>query len=273
MLVICLYTVGWVLIINKGNFKEFSAALEHRLAYPVYYARLLRYGFSSQPLVRPKKAYTIIIVGDSLTDYLRPYDAQFRDYLREYYPNKVFGIFNYGFGATNLLSIKDRLNKETHYNGAMYPAILSRQFDLILIESFGHNPLSSYPKPFGFVLQNKTLDETVASIRATHPKSRIVFMATIAPNAEKFGQGVVELSPEQRKKWAQERREYIENHIRYADEHKIPLINIYEKSLLNNDGNELYINKADYLHPSPEGVDLINKMIADYIYENRLLPL
>ena len=42
---------------------------------------------------------------------------------------------------------------------------------------------------------------------------------------------VYNLSPEQRKEWANERTAYIKNHIEYARSHNIPLINIFEKSL------------------------------------------
>lgn len=224
--------------------------------------------------IRPAEAYTIILMGDSMTEYLGENTDELRKSLANYYPNKVFGIFNYGEGATNILSAQEKLENESSFNGKTFPAILKREFDLILIESFGHNPLAQFPLEEGLQKQTEALDRLVESIRATHPNSIIAFVATIAPNRERYAEGTVELSPEQRYAWAQERAAYIENHIDYARNHDIPLINVYQKSLDGAGNGELkYINQADFIHPSAEGVRLISQEIANFIYQTQVLPL
>jgi len=268
------YFIAVLLILS--NFDKIKSFPEKSLATPIYEVKSATKTLKKDhsPIVKPSDAYTILIVGDSMTDVLRPYDNQFRKYLAQYYPDKVFGIFNYGYGSTNILSFPTRLNENTTYLGLEYPSILNREFDLIFIESFGYNPLSEYPIEVGLIKQNRTLLESISSIQETHPNSIIVLMSTIAPNIDHFAKGVVELNATQRKIWVEERVKYIRNHILFAKAYNLPYLDIYEKTLgANNTGDLKYINPGDQLHPSVEGIDLINREIADFIYENRLLPL
>jgi lysophospholipase L1-like esterase len=210
-------------------------------------------------------------MGDSMTESLGENSDFLRLDLAKYYPKKVFGLFNYGFGSTNILSLEDRLNNDTVYQGKNFPAILNRSFDIIFIESCGNNPLSEFPLALGLQKQTAALDKMVAELTDTHPNSLIVFIATIAPSPL-YGKGKIDLSPQVRIQWANERRAYIENHISYAKRHNIPLINVYEKTLDKN-GNTIikYINTGNYIHPSVVGVSFISQMIADYLYKNNIL--
>lgn len=211
---------------------------------------------------------TIVFVGDSMTEYLGNFD-ELRGYLKKYYPDKKFLLLNYGFSSTNILSLQTRLEKESSYSGRIFQAINDIPFDLIIIESFGHNPLSEHSLEEGLKLQDEALDKAVATITQKHPKSSIIFMATIAPNKERYAEGVVNLTTEARSKWAEERVAYIKNHIDFAKSHNIPLINIYEKSLdQNGTGNIDYINSNDFIHPSPTGVYFISEEIAKFLYKN-----
>lgn len=224
------------------------------------------------PIIPAAPSYTLIFVGDSMTESLGENFDTLRVDLKKYYPDKVFGLFNYGFGSTNILSIEDRLNNDTNYQGKNYPAILSRYFDIILIESSGNNPLSQFPIEEGLQKQTAALDHMVAEINDFHPHALIVFIATIAPSQTLYGKGAVTLSPAARNQWANERRAYIENHINYAKNHNIPLINVYAKSL---DKNGLaitkYLDSNNYIHPSALGVSLISQTIADYLFQNKIL--
>ena len=218
---------------------------------------------------KPKTVPTIIFLGDSLTEYLGNFD-ELRGYLNNYYPGKKFLLLNYGFGSTNILSVQDRLEKESSHSGRMFQAINDITFGLILIESFGNNPLSQYPLEEGLKKQNEALDKIVATITQKHPKSSIIFFATVAPNKERYAEGVVNLTTETRIKWATERMAYMQNHINYAKSHNIPLINIYEKSLdQNRSGNIDYINTNDFIHPSPTGIYFISEEIAKFLYNNK----
>lgn len=214
--------------------------------------------------------YTILMVGDSMTEYLGNSD-ELRVNLTKHYPNKSFEILNYGFGSTNILSVPERLLNTTNYKREFRP-ISEIYLDLILIESFGNNPLSQYLSiEEGLKKQTEVLSEVIKIIREKNPEARIAFVATIAP-VERYGVGVVELSDEERKRWVDERKRYIKNHIEYALNNKIPLINIYEKSLKSNGGgNEEYISETDNIHPSPKGVIFISKVLSDEIYSQKLL--
>lgn len=223
------------------------------------------------PKIGNKDSYTLIFLGDSMTEALGVNFDFLRKNLTKLYPKKVFGLFNYGYGSTNIISAEDRINHDTSYQGRNLPAILNRYFDVILIESFGNNPLSELPLDQGLQKQTVTLDHMVAELTDTHPNSLIIFVATIAPSSL-YGKGVVDLSPTERIKWANERRAYIENHISYAKRHNIPLINVYEKTLnKNGTTNDRYINPGNYIHPSSLGVSLISQTIADYLYKNKIL--
>jgi len=223
------------------------------------------------PKILTAPSYTLIFLGDSMTEALGENFDFLRLGLTKYYPKKVFGLFNYGFGSTNILSIQDRLDNSTDYQGKNFPAVLDRYFDIILIESSGTNPLSQFPLDQGLQKQTAALDTMVAKIADTHPNSLIIFIATIAPSSS-YGKGIVDLSPEKRIQWANERRAYIENHISYAKRHNIPLINVYEKTLDKNGFTiSKYINPSTYIHPSVAGVKLISQTIADYLYQNHIL--
>ena len=226
-----------------------------------------------KPKIVPASEHTILLVGDSMTDVLRPYDSDFRAQLAKYYPEKTFGIFNYGYGATNIESLPERLGEETQYLGVSYPAILEREFDFIFIESFGYNPLSHLPLKDGLKKQEEILKTSVERIIDSHPNSVIIFVTTIAPNDENFGKGLVDLTPEQRQVWVSERRAYIKNHAKFALSTNIYLLDIYEKSS-DTTGNGMlkYIDAKTNLHPSVDGVKLINKSMADFLHENNLIP-
>lgn len=222
---------------------------------------------TTNSLVKYPQDYTLVLVGDSMTQYLGNSD-ELRAYLKEYYPNKTFEILNYGFGSTNILSLEKRLTQKTFFDREYRP-ILDIAFDLILIESFGHNPLSDYPLEEGLKKQTEALEKIVKLIRQENPKAKILFVATISPNSKVYAYRAVDLTDEKRKAWVTERIAYIKNHMEYAESHNIPVVNIFEKSLNEDgDGNLEYISGTDYIHPSPNGVKFISREIADFIFKN-----
>lgn len=220
--------------------------------------------------VKYSQDYTIVMVGDSMTETLGNSD-ELKNFLTNYYPKKSFEVLNYGFGATNILSVMDRITKETEH-GRKFRPIADIDYNLILLESFGENPLSQYKLEEGLQHQNQELDKIVSKLKETNPNGKIVFVATISPNKVIFAQNQVDLSVENRAEWVKERIAYIKNHIAYANGHNIPVINIFEKSLLENgDGNSDYISTNDYIHPSPTGIIFISKEIADFILKENIL--
>lgn len=213
---------------------------------------------------------TIVLIGDSMTERLGNSD-EIRFYLKEYYPGRSFEVLNYGFGSTNILSVYDRLTKTIFHTRDFRP-ISEIYADLILIESFGNNPLSEYPLEDGLKRQIDELDKIISTIKKYNPEARIIFVATIAPNSKQYGNGIIDLDSEQKQKWVEERVSYIRNHIKYASEHNFPVINIFESSLnQDGDGNLEYLDKTDYIHPSPNGILFISREIADFLHKNNLV--
>lgn len=249
-------------------------SLERAFAQPLYFIKSHLPNSTNFPTqVKPAKKYTIILVGDSMTDYLGS-GLEIKKYLKEYYPNREIEIKNFSIGSTNILTVLDRLDKVTNYNGAISKPILLTRFDVIIIESFGHNPLSEYSLVDGLKKHNEVLDKAQLMIRQAQPQAVVALMATIAPHKDRYAEGVVNLTSDERRKWAEERIAYIKNHIEYAKAKKIPLINIYEKSLDKSGGGNIdYIETHDFIHPSPTGIVFISKEIADFIFRKRILPL
>lgn len=244
-------------------------SLERTFAKPLYQVKKI---FNPQT-IPPKDKYSIVLVGDSMTDYLGS-GVEIKKYLKEYYPQKQIDIHNFSVGSTNILTLPKRLQDLTDYNGKISDPILNTDFDLIIIESFGHNPLSEYPLEEGFKKHNEALDQAILMIKQRQTWARVILMATIAPHYDRYAEGIVNLETEERIKWAKERAAYIENHIDYAKSHKMPIINVYEKSLDSAGGGNIdYIETRDFIHPSPTGIEFMAGEIAEFIFKKRILPL
>lgn len=221
--------------------------------------------------VKYPQDYTIVMVGDSMTETLGNSD-ELKKFLSEYYPGKSFEVLNYGFGATNILSVMDRITNWSEH-GRKFRPIEQIDYDLILVESFGQNPLSEYQLDKGLQRQTEELDNIVEKLKETNTHGKIVFLTTISPNKVVFAQNQIDLSAEKRADWVLERIAYMKNHIAYAKTNNIPVINIFEKSFLENeDGNPDFISTNDYIHPSPKGIIFISREIADFIYVNSVFP-
>ena len=218
------------------------------------------------------------MIGDSMTAALGPHGGGLSEDLNSLYKKTqqdLQGVIidNYS-KSSNILAVSDELTQKTTISEYTFGPLLSQDFDLILVESFGYNPLSEFGIEEGIKRQNLALDELMKTLITTHPGSAIVFVATISPNIENFAKKTQpNNSAEERATQAEERIAYIKNHIEYAKNHNIPLINIYEKSLsAKGDGNMKYINTNDDIHPSFEGVTFIGHEIANFIYDNQILP-
>jgi lysophospholipase L1-like esterase len=232
----------------------------------------------SAPTIPKKDVYIIFMVGDSMTEALGAYGGKLNEFINELYEstpgNQRIVIDNYAKGATNLLGLQDAMKQKVTVGDKVLDPLLERKFDLILIESFGYNPLSQLGIEEGLKKQTQILDEVMKLLTRTHPDAAVIFVATIAPHKATYAQGTAPgKTIAQRTAEAEERMEYIKNHIAYAKEHNIPIIDIYNKSLKpNGDGNPVYINPNDDIHPSFAGVDFISHEIANFIYGSQILP-
>lgn len=224
-----------------------------------------------QPAIAKNRSYRMVIVGDSIVQTLGANANGLREALIERYPQNEFVTYNYGFGATNVLSLVDRLTTRTTFDGAEYVPILKQGFELIIIESFGYNPLSELALEDGLAAQEAELERAVQLILTTKPGVALAFMTPPALGAH-FAAGTYDLSDEVRREWIDERLAYIANHKQFAQARGIPIIDVFAASL-GTDGQVRpeYVS-ADNIHPSKAGVALMETEIADYILENSVFP-
>ncbi len=224
------------------------------------------------PSIPKDRSYRIIVVGDSIVASLGPNANILREDLIKYYPDSEFVTYNYGYPATSILSLYPRLTETTKNGAEQNIAILKQGFELIVLESFGNNPLSQFPLAEGLQKQNEELEKSVRAILSEKPNIAIAFMTPIALDPVNYARGTVALSPEVRKQWVAERVAYIDNHKKFAEEKGIPIIDVYKASLKpDGEVDRTYISD-DFVHPSKKGIELISKTIADYIFNNKIFP-
>ena len=127
-----------------------------------------------------------------MTEALGPHGGKLNEFINTLYQStpghQRIVIDNYAKGSTNLLGLQDAMTQKTITGDAVLDPLLSRSFDLILIESFGYNPLSQLGIEDGLKKQTQTLDQLMKLLTTTHPHSAIIFVATIAPNKETYAQ-------------------------------------------------------------------------------------
>jgi lysophospholipase L1-like esterase len=225
-----------------------------------------------RPQISKNASYRIIIVGDSIVASLGPNANKLREKLISHYPDSEFVTYNYGYPATNIETLYDRLTKKTANQGGELPAVLEQGFELLIIESFAYNPLSHYPISEGLQKQNEILETSIRKILSVKPDVYIVFMTPIAFDTQNFARGTYDLLDETRLDWIKEREAYVKNHKLFAQSHGFPIIDIFELSK-NPDGKvNIDLIGADFVHPSVRGVEFISQTIADFIYQNRIFP-
>lgn len=227
---------------------------------------------SSEGKIKYPQDYTIVLLGDSMTEALGNAD-ELRGYLNEYFPDKTFEVLNYGYGATSILSAKERLTQTTHYANRDFRPILDIDFDYLIIESFGHNPLSEYQLDEGLKKQTEVLDDIFSLVASESGKEKLIFLSTIGTDKNTYAKNAKpELTADQRRQWAQERDRYIQNHLSQAKFYGIPGIDVFNASLDPAGNVKSYlVRDDDNLHPSPKGVLFISKKIADFLAENNLI--
>lgn len=268
--------IYWIPVQARDDIKNFIPELieKQSLKTPPPYKKLS--DSESQPASIEGKLkyphdYTFLLVGDSMTEALGNSD-ELRGYLNEYYPDKSFEVLNYSYGSTNILSAKTRLLTQTYHGIRDYRPALDIDFDYLIVESFGHNPLSEF-KEEGIKKQNEALDDLMALVATTSGREKVIFLATIGANRETYVETTQpDLLPEKRAQWANERNAYIRNHIEYARSHGIPVIDVYSESLdSGGDTKQYLVRDDDFIHPSPSGVLFISKKIADFLAKNSFI--
>lgn len=219
-----------------------------------------------------KPHYTIVFLGDSMTDTLGEDLQLVRDELRRVYPGTTFTLLNYGVGGENIVSGIARVTADTQYLGHTRPSLVSQKPDVVVIESFAYNP---FPFETGALDQHwLSLAYMVDAIRANLPDAKIVMAATIAPNSFVFGDGAsgIAFGIQDKQKRTHTIKQYLENAIRFAQSENLTLADAYHPSLDTRDeGKLLYINPGDHIHYSDAGRQLFARTVVETIVTNKLL--
>ncbi len=207
-----------------------------------------------------------------MTLALGPHPYRFSQRINAAYPESGFIIDNYAIGSQNILNLPKMLTEELSIDGKLEPAILDRDFDILVIESFANNPLSDLPRAEGLQKQEEVLTQTIEKLLQEKPNSAIILLATVAPSNQ-YGLGSLNLPPELRVNYAKERRDYLENFTRYAQEHNLPLVNAYEATRLpDGDVKPGFISSDGNIHPSQQGIEFMQDAIADLIINQEIIP-
>jgi len=228
----------------------------------------------TKPILEKSDRYDIYLIGDSMMNAFGPRGGLFNEIISKTYPDTFFEVSNYAQANQSILLLPQRLKEPVQAApDLLLVPIIEGEPDLIIIESFGYNPLSQFGTEEGLKEQEKVLTEVMTTLTNRFPNTVIMFLAAIAPDKKTYGQSVNSASADERWAQAEERIEYITNHIDYANEHNIPLINAYEKSLdTDGDGNTIYINPDDNIHPSAEGLSLMGTAMTEKIKEENIFP-
>lgn len=227
-----------------------------------------------RPILKKKHTYNIFLIGDSMTAALGPRGGIFTELISKEYPDNFFEVSNYAKGGQNVEEMSGRLNEPFEAaKDAKFKPIMQGNPDIIIIESFGYNPLSEDGIKVGMEKQRTVMAEMFSTLEKRFPNTVIMFMATIAPDKKTYAQSLNHTRDGEGWAQAEERIGYITNHIDYALENNIPLINVYQESLDElGDGDTKYINPDDDIHPSAEGLALIARVMTRRIKEEKIIP-
>lgn len=234
------------------------------------------FGTYKKPAIIKSDKYIVYLIGDSMTHAFGPRGGIFSELLSKEFPDKKFEVFNYAEAGFNISDLPQRLNEEVQADDDLrLKSVLSGdpKPDVIIIESYGYNPLSDLGKVDGLKKQTETLTTIMKTLTRRFPNTVIMFMVAIAPDKKTFSESATGADAEGRWIQAEERIEYIDNHIKYAREHNIPLVDTYTPSLdAEGDGDTKYINPDDDIHPSAEGLAHMARIMVKRIAEEKIFP-
>ena len=218
-----------------------------------------------------KRTITIAILGDSMVDTLGKNLPDLKDLLTNTYPEFTFNLLNFGQGSTDLESGLKRLTEGTLYMNNYMSPVLSNKPDILIIESFAYNHWTNSPSDLD--RQWVTYAKMIDTVREKSPDTRVIFAATIAPNSARYGDGKLNWSTAMKRDAAATTQAYLENLVKFTASQKAILADAYHPSLTSaGEGNLVYIDASDHLHPSQAGARLFSEKIVETIKMNQLFP-
>ena len=213
-----------------------------------------------------QKLITIAILGDSMIDTLADFSYLKRS-LETAYPQYIFNIINYGLGASDIEYGLFRLENDYQYLDEHHPSLLSQNPDIIIIESFAYNNFGNTQA--GFDKHWLNLGALTTKIKQSLPNTKILLTSTIAPSSVIFGNGSgTNFSALEKLQKTKTINLYLQNLINFSKSQNYPLADAYTPSLKNQDGNPIFVNKDDGIHPSSLGAqffqDILFESLAKY---------
>lgn len=207
------------------------------------------------PTVFPTRGATIALFGDSMIQTMGE-ATTLKNYLEEEYQDLQIKIVNLGVGATTVENGLSRVQ-----------SIIDSKPDIVVLESFSYNHLSK--DGAGLLRHKEVLAEIISKLQAAGI-SKIIILAAIAP-VEFYAQDASESagwSPSFRREEADWIKRYLENSVEFASLQKIPLVNAYKASLVEDGyGKAFFVNPKDDIHPSDAGHDFVSFLIFEKLKE------
>lgn len=204
-----------------------------------------------QPPPLPKNTYSIAIIGDSMVDTMGERLEYLEHALKQAYPTTQFNLYNYGKGSENVIEGLARIDTAFTYKDRSYPALSVVKPDLIIVGSYAYNPLTAYDRDMHWL----KLAELIKKCGTITP--HVYILAEIAPLREDFGRGPQGINWEESIRVAHSKKitEQLENAIGLSTSLKVPLINVYQASVTDEQYTvkREYVNTSDGIHPSVEG--------------------
>ena len=217
----------------------------------------------------PKKSeYIIAVLGDSMVDTLGPSLPHLLNALKVRLPKVNFKLLNYGAGATNIESGLSRLTNDYSYLGENKPALLSQNPDIVVIESFAYNHWDNTQADWD--RQWLAIAHIIDTIKEHNPDTQIVLSAAVAPFCPTYTDGSANLPPERKFVECDTVKRYLQNIVNFAKGEGYLLADAFHPSMKGSEGNPLYINQSDHIHPSNEGKTLFSSYVVEAI--KQLIP-
>lgn len=217
----------------------------------------------SPTIAARKDEYTIAIIGDSMVDTMGEKLEYLEHALAKKYPATKFKLFNYGVGSQNVEQGMERFNKPLAYKNRNYPSLPELKPDILIVASFGYNPLSPFDRDAHWL----KLAEMIQAGRRI--SKQVYVLAEIAPLSHDFGKGPhgVNWDQKSREEQAEKINEQLQNAIGLARSLNAPFIDTYHPSIIDGrqEGDKKYVNPDDGIHPSVEGHEFMADKIAETI--------
>ncbi len=212
---------------------------------------------------------TVVLLGDSMVDtfdFMGQGFPELKLELKKLRPNNTIQLKNHGVGTTDVALGLERVTKPYNYQarGRQLPAVLDENPDLVVVESFAYNNHWSNSSED----IQKYIDCHKKIMKTLQGKTKILLMATVAPNKELFAQGVLSLGWDKEKQQSEYNLviKYFQEFISLAKQSGLPFLNLFTQSLTKeNTGNLKYISNVDYIHLSYDGRVFISQKLAPEI--------